>query len=71
VAQLLTFVPQPDNAGVTVNNYTGQSPRYFVLDNTTIRGDHVIDSRNTLFVSTMIQIDHRLEASDQGYHRRV
>ncbi len=67
VAQLLTLIPLPNN-NVAVNNFTGQAPRYFVLDNTTLRADHLIDSNNTLFASTMIQLDHRLEASDTGYH---
>jgi hypothetical protein len=67
VADLLTLLPLPNN-NVAVNNFTGQAPRYFVLDNTTIRGDHLIDANNTLFISTMIQLDHRLEASDQGTH---
>jgi Carboxypeptidase regulatory-like domain len=68
VEQMLTLLPLPNNSGVTVNNFTGQAPRFFVLDNTTIRVDHLIDPNNTLFVSTIIQPDHRLEASDTGTH---
>ena len=68
VAQLLTLIPLPNNPGVTVNNFTGQAPRDFTLDNTTVRIDHLINTDNLLFVSTILQPDHRLEASDQGAH---
>jgi hypothetical protein len=55
VAQLLSLIPLSNNAGVAVNNFTGQAPRNFTLDNTTIRIDHSINAHNLLFGTFMLQ----------------
>jgi hypothetical protein len=68
VAKLLSLLPVPDNAGVTVNNFTGQAPRNFTLDNTTIRIDHSINASNQLFGTYILQPDNRNEASSLGTH---
>jgi hypothetical protein len=68
VAQLLTLIPLPNNPGVAVNNFTGQAPRHFTLDNTTIRIDHSINAGNLLFGTFVLQPHNRNEASSLGTH---
>ncbi len=68
VAKLLTLIPIPNNSGSTVNNYTGQGPRDYNLDNTTVRIDHSINGKNLLFGTFIFEPDSRNEASDLGTH---
>jgi hypothetical protein len=68
VAKLLTLLPLPNNPNSSVNNFTGQAPRDFNLDNTTVRIDHDINSYNLLFGTVIYQPDNRNEASSLGTH---
>lgn len=68
VQKLLTLIPLPNNPNSTVNNFTGQAPRDFNLDNTTVRIDHDINSYNLLFGTVIYQPDNRNEASSLGTH---
>ncbi len=68
IQQLLTLIPVPNNAGSAVSNFTGQAPRDYNLDNTTVRIDHSINDRNLLFGSIIYEPDKRNEASSLGTH---
>jgi Carboxypeptidase regulatory-like domain len=68
VAKLLTLIPLPNNAASAVNNYTGQGPRDYNLNNTTVRVDHSINANNLLFGTFIFEPDSRNEASDLGTH---
>jgi hypothetical protein len=68
VQKLLTLIPQPNNAGSAVNNYTGQAPRNYNLDNVTMRIDHSFNASNLLFGNFIFEPDNRNEASSLGTH---
>jgi hypothetical protein len=68
VQKLLTLIPAPNNPGSTVNNFTGQAPRNYNLDNITVRADHYVNAQNLLYGTIIYEPDNRNEASSLGTH---
>jgi outer membrane receptor protein involved in Fe transport len=67
ILNLLPLIPSP-NAPGTVNNFTGNSPRFRNLDQTTERIDHTFNPNNMIYASAVYQTDIRNEPSSIGLH---